>query len=69
VWHLAFPSWKKVGIRSCPCLERGITQMCGFGKCLKWNPPSKKMHRIALPNLHHIKNNRPLVSGDFRRKL
>lgn len=68
-WHLAFPSWKMVGIRSLLCLERGITQMHGFGKCLKWTSPSEKVHRIALPNLNHIKHNTLLISGDFRRKL
>lgn len=69
VWHLAFPSWKKVGIKTLVCLERVMTRMHGFGKCLKWTPPSEKMHRIALPNLQRIKHSRFLISGEFRRIL
>lgn len=61
MWHLAFHSWKKVGSRSLVCLERGMTRMYGFGKCLKWTPPKEKMHKIVFPSLHYIKHNWLLI--------
>lgn len=43
---LCFPGLEKAGIRSAH-LERIITSMPGFRKCLKWTPAREKMHRIA----------------------